>query len=52
MKYFILSILFIVATLAFSQVGIGTNSQESSAKEGISATNKVFLPPSDKAITI
>jgi hypothetical protein len=50
MKYFILSILFIVPTLAFSQVGIGTNSPKSSIKLNVSATNKVFLLPSGTAI--
>lgn len=45
MKKFILSTLVILPTLVFSQVGIGTNTPDNSAKLEVNSTNKGFLPP-------
>lgn len=45
MKKFLLSVLIISPLMVFSQVGIGTNIPESSAKLEVSATDKGFLPP-------
>jgi hypothetical protein len=45
MKKFLLSFIIILPLMVFSQVGIGTNTPDSSAKLEVSSSNKGFLPP-------
>jgi len=45
MKSVIILLFVIVSFQAFSQVGIGTNSPDPSAKLDVTSTNKGFLPP-------
>lgn len=45
MKKLLFSVLIILPSLLFSQVGIGTNTPDTSAKLEVNSTNKGFLPP-------
>jgi hypothetical protein len=45
MKKLLFSVLIILPSLLFSQVGIGTNTPDASAKLEVNSTNKGFLPP-------
>lgn len=45
MRYFVIILFSIIATVGFAQTGIGTTAPHASAKLEVSATNKGFLPP-------